>query len=68
MTDRSARLEQALVDAESLRAQAELTRLDNQAVYEAARQALLSSERALAAATRTSDLLRQLADAPVVEE
>ena len=60
---RSAVLDQLLVDAEILRAQAELTCAESQVVYDAARAMLLSSQKALAAATRTTVALRELADA-----
>ena len=60
MDSRHALLEQALVDAEVVRAQAELTCAQAQAVYDAARGSLLSSQQSLAAATRTTQVLREL--------
>lgn len=60
---RSALLDQVLVDAEIVRAQAELTCAESQALYDAAAAVLLSSQKALAAATRTTVALRELADA-----
>ena len=58
--DRQALLEQALVNAEIVRAQAELTCAESLAVYDAAKEALRSSQQALAAATRTTTVLREL--------
>ena len=60
MGSRHALLEQALVDAEIVRAQAELTCAESQAVYDAARESLRSSRQALAAAARTTQVLREL--------
>ena len=60
MDGRHALLEQALVDAEIVRAQAELNCAESQLVYDAARHSLRSSEQALAAATRTTQVLRAL--------
>ena len=60
MSSRQALLEQALVDAEIVRGQAELNCAESQVLYDAARGALLSSRQALAAATRTTQVLRQL--------
>ena len=48
------------MDAEVVRAQAELNCAESQLLYDAAREALLSSRQALAAATRTTQVLRQL--------
>ena len=67
MSSRSARLEQALIDAESWRAQVELTCAESQVAYDAARQSLLASRQALAAATKTTDLLRELVSADLLE-
>jgi hypothetical protein len=64
---RSALLEQALVDAEIVRAQAELTCTESQAVYDAARKSLVAARQALAAASRTTEVLRQLASADAQE-
>jgi hypothetical protein len=58
--DRHALLEQALVNAEIVRAQAELNCAESLAVYDAASDALRSSQQALAAATRTTTVLREL--------
>ncbi len=60
MRARSELLEQALVDAEVLRAQAELTCAESQTTYDAAKQALVASQKVLVAATRTTDALRKV--------
>ena len=67
MSMRSAGLEQALVDAESWRSQAELMCADSQLAYDAARQTLLASQQALAAAGRTTETLRALISADLLE-
>jgi hypothetical protein len=60
MTGRSDAFEQALVDAESWRAQAELTCAEAQVAYDAARKTLGTARQALTIATRTTGLLREL--------
>lgn len=55
-------IEQALIDAEVLRAQAELTHSETRVAYDAARQTLLSAEQALAASLRNVEALRLIAD------
>ena len=67
MSGRSASLEQALVDAESWQAQAELTCAESQVAYDATRQALIAAQQALAAARRTTDLLRELVSAELLD-
>jgi hypothetical protein len=66
MTGRSDALEQALVDAESWRAQAELTCAEAQVAYDAAGQTLDTAQRSLAAAARTTGLLRELVSAELL--
>ena len=67
MSSRSASLEQALVDAESWRSQAELTYAESQLAYDAARVALMAAQQALTAAGRTTDTLRALVSAELLE-
>ncbi len=53
-------LEQAIVDAEIVRTQAELICGESRVVCDAARESLLSSQQGLAAVMRTTQVLRDL--------